>query len=580
MKKEMKLVAILLALSLLLTGATGCTQVNPSGSAKGDDPSETGTDENQTTETDETGASESETGDIDPGEAAGSGITIGSTSKTVIGDYAFLFGERELKTFYVKVSGETQGEIRGTCGQRGEVRDAIVANAFSTEYSGLFDQDSGIVYQHRTLSASFTHRIDISSQSLRRASENGEKLSIKVMRKMVASDGSEIIQFSATYTDALIKSITMVRDTQGGYFEKVDFDYSGVTIAYGPTGEEWHGGASEEPFAEREETAYLKSEKPLQFTTTSAYSKMCMTVTGKEQGVMAGEVLTEGHPGEYPQPEGSFRLYDYSTGDLVTFVHKVDGSTPKIQKAATTGEELTLKMIETGQDSGGYEILANSVEYTGAVIVSADIFTEGASGNLMERVTLRYERADFRDEINGSTCTVRPEYSRISNPVTALSEGYTFLSPDKDYRMYMAVTGERQGSIEGNYIGRSGAYDKTIPTYAYSAGIGAKYNEANSFETPRQKTATVVHKVDNTTPKLLKAAADGERLEITILRDRNNGNGAFMCFMAKYAGAVICDNEIFTDEATGLCLEKITFTFESVEYTDPVTGTVWKDDWR
>ena len=115
MEKRLNFVALLLVMCLMITGFAGCSAEKPVGNGNGN------------------GTGETDTGNVTPGSVA-----LGSSAQTMDGEYAFLSDLRELKTFYVKVSGENQGEIKGTCQRSGEVQDSIIAYCFSTGSSGFW----------------------------------------------------------------------------------------------------------------------------------------------------------------------------------------------------------------------------------------------------------------------------------------------------------------------------------------------------------------------------------------------------------------------------------------------------------
>lgn len=493
---------------------------------------------------------------------------IGGTQNVVSGDYGFLGAHADLTTYYVKIVGEEQGEIAGDYKRSGDLMGAIIAYGFSAGAEQSYNADSGAdeVMQHP---ASFFHRLDCAMPKLQKAFSTGEKLDITVTKNAVVSSGDEVRHFTAAFTGATVIATEIVRDTNDGIYEKVTFTFAEVTYTDNRSGNTWHStwGSTSDAYtasgtAEETTVAYASTEK----------AHMYLTVTGEDGSVIAGEpeYITDGQRGEMQQPEGSLLLYDYRIGDIASFVHRVDCATPRLQEAAANGEKLSLHLCRTMLDTSGYEIVRTTADYEDAVIIASEIFTDGASGNLLERLIVTYRTVTYCEVITGAKWTAE------GKPDGALPERSTVRYPgaekDKAFTMYLSVTGAEQGTISGDYRG-SGIYENMIRTYSYSAPVSAVFNtEAGTFSAPEARSAAVVHRVDCATPHLQQAAKNGEELTLSLFRRRESGTDKDLpCFSVTYEGALITGIEIFTDPDTGAFLEKITFSFGSVTYTDPVS---------
>lgn len=319
---------------------------------------------------------------------------------------------------------------------------------------------------------------------------------------------------------------------------------------------------------------------------TSQTSKLFLTVTGAEQGVIAGEkeVFTDKWY-EYAQPENSLLILDYDTDvtytqkgfptpGAVSFIHRADKATPKLQHAASTGEKLTLHLVKTAVDSSGEEKEVFTADYTGAVIIGDEIFTEGAGGNLLEKITVVFETAICKESESRADWRLNWAEGAGAEVKAGNRLGYPGIEADRYYTMYMTVSGMKQGAINGDCV----LYPNTIQTYGYYAGISKAFDDAEKvFTDPAQQLVTVVHKADRTTPQLQRAAAEGEVLTLSLLRMRKNHVTGLetSCFKADYEGVVIRAIDLSSDTGTGALLEKITFTFTKVTYSDPATGESW-----
>ena len=507
-------------------------------------------------------------GTTDPGTVTPEG-QISGTQTSVSGDYGFLGAHADLATYYVKIVGEEQGEITGDCKRSGDIKGTVIAYGFSAGAEQTYNAESGAneVMQHP---ASFFHRLDCAMPKLQRAFSTGEKLDITVMKDAVASSGDEVRHFTAAFTGATVIATEIVRDSTDGIYEKVMFTFAEVTYTENRSGNTWHStwGSTADVYtasaaAEETTVSYASSEK------THTY----LTVTREDGSVIAGEpeFTADERRGEMQQPVGSMLLYDYRIGDVASFVHRVDCATPRLQEAATNGEKLTLHLCRTMVDVSGYEIVRTTADYEDAVIIAGEIFTDGASGNLLERLTVTYRTVTYCEVITGAKWTAEGKSDGTLPKRSTVR--YPGAEKEKAYTMYLSVTGEQQGVIPGDYRG-SGIYENTIRTYSYSATVNAVFNSVSkTFSAPWARFAAVVHKVDCATPRLQQAAANGEKLTFSLSRRRESGTDKDLpCFSVTYEDAVICGIEIFTDPGTGALLERITFSFDAVTYTDPASG--------
>ena len=144
------------------------------------------------------------------------------------------------------------------------------------------------------------------------------------------------------------------------------------------------------------------------------------TITGSAQGAIQGDNTTKDGPGAVVVREIGFQLnrpVDASsglpTGQIrfapFSLVKEPDRATPKLLKAAVTGEQLTVEIKWFRSLATGVEQQYFTVRLENALVVSME--SQGdvtVAGGVLESLSLSYGKLVMTDVINGTTATVTP----------------------------------------------------------------------------------------------------------------------------------------------------------------------------
>jgi type VI secretion system secreted protein Hcp len=144
------------------------------------------------------------------------------------------------------------------------------------------------------------------------------------------------------------------------------------------------------------------------------------TITGQAQGAIQGDNTSKDGPGAVVVKEMGFQLnrpFDAAsglpTGQLrfapFSLVKEPDRATPKLLRAAVTGERLTVEIKWFRSLATGVEQHYFTVRLENALVVSMD--SQGdvtVAGGVMETLSLVYGKLVMTDVINGTMTDVTP----------------------------------------------------------------------------------------------------------------------------------------------------------------------------
>ncbi|MDR1079656.1 MAG: Hcp family type VI secretion system effector [Deltaproteobacteria bacterium] len=143
-------------------------------------------------------------------------------------------------TAYLKVTGKSQGEIKGDCPQGGDKKDRILLYAVDHAVEIPRDTHTGLPTGqriHRPLTV--TKRKDQASPLLFRACCTGENVDLELDHYRIKSDGTEEKYFTVKVEEAIVVDmreytpVTFVPDNKPfSDMEDVSFTYSKITWTY------------------------------------------------------------------------------------------------------------------------------------------------------------------------------------------------------------------------------------------------------------------------------------------------------------------------------------------------------------
>ncbi|WP_299009863.1 type VI secretion system tube protein TssD [uncultured Shewanella sp.] len=143
-------------------------------------------------------------------------------------------------TSYVKVTGATQGEIKGGSTQSGDKADAILCYAYEHNIEIPKDTHTGLPTGQRIHHPyTIEKAIDVASPKLFKAVCSGEQLTVQHDFYRISSDGTEELYYSIKLEEAII--VDMQHFTPETFLteskpytdmEKVSLTYSKMTQTY------------------------------------------------------------------------------------------------------------------------------------------------------------------------------------------------------------------------------------------------------------------------------------------------------------------------------------------------------------
>ena len=143
-------------------------------------------------------------------------------------------------TMYMKVTGKSQGEIKGSCDQGGDKKDKMLVYAYSHEVEIPRDNHTGLPTGQRIHHPLVvTKAKDVATPKLYAACCKGEGVEVELDFYRIADTGEEKKYFTIKLEDAII--VKMGADTPTTFLaenkpykdmETVAFTYSKITWSY------------------------------------------------------------------------------------------------------------------------------------------------------------------------------------------------------------------------------------------------------------------------------------------------------------------------------------------------------------
>jgi type VI secretion system secreted protein Hcp len=157
--------------------------------------------------------------------------------------------------------------------------------------------------------------------------------------------------------------------------------------------------------------------------------------------------------------------------------------------------------------------------------------------------------------------------------------------PASAANIYCTVVGTTQGKLQGD-PGLHG--DATqIPVYAITEELTVPFDAASGQASGRRQHSplTIVKELDASSPQFFSAAATGETLRsVTCTLYRSGGTGATQpYYKIALTNAIIVAIKDRGDGVNGAAVnderERISFTYQKIEFTDLASSTTAVDDW-
>jgi type VI secretion system secreted protein Hcp len=143
-------------------------------------------------------------------------------------------------TAYLKVTGKSQGEIKGDAPQGGDKKDRILVYGIEHEVEIPRDTHSGLPTGQRIhKSLTITKHKDQATPKLFKACCTGENVDIELDNYRIKADGSEEKYFTIKLEEGIIVSVkeytplTFLPDNKPYHdMEEISFSYSKITWTY------------------------------------------------------------------------------------------------------------------------------------------------------------------------------------------------------------------------------------------------------------------------------------------------------------------------------------------------------------
>jgi len=143
-------------------------------------------------------------------------------------------------TSYMKVTGKTQGDIKGDCTQSGDKKDKILVYAIDHSVEIPKDTHTGLPTGQRIHNPlTITKHVDNASPKLYQGCCKGEQMTVEIDSYRIKETGEEEKYFTVKMEEAIIvdmrsfKPTTFVPDNKPFHdMEEVSFTYSKITWTY------------------------------------------------------------------------------------------------------------------------------------------------------------------------------------------------------------------------------------------------------------------------------------------------------------------------------------------------------------
>lgn len=157
--------------------------------------------------------------------------------------------------------------------------------------------------------------------------------------------------------------------------------------------------------------------------------------------------------------------------------------------------------------------------------------------------------------------------------------------PASAANIYCTVVGATQGKLQGD----PGIHGDTtqIPVYALTEELTVPFNAASGQASGKRQYSpvTIVKELDKSSPQFFAAAVTNETLRsVTCTLYRSTGNGATHAYYKiALTNAIIVEIKDSGDGVNGTAQgderERISFTYQKIEFTDLDSNTTAVDDW-